>query len=119
MSLNFILSLPREVRDQIFIYALSSPTGYIYTSICTADRKHFALLPFELPNCVNPGRIRLSLLQTCKQIYQEAKDVVYEQNTWAVLSPYHILSQFQELDAGLSHRVRNIWLGVNLAHRYG
>jgi hypothetical protein len=117
MSRNFILSLPREVRDQIYIYALSSPTGYLHAAVRTQDLKHFALLPFELPNIIHPGRIRLSLLQTCKQVYQEAKDIVYEQNTLIVLNPYQLLRQYRELDTDLSHRVRNIWLGVDLAHR--
>jgi hypothetical protein len=117
MSVNFILSLPREVRDQIYIYALSSPTGYLCTSIRTKDLKHFALMPFEPPHCVHFERIQLSLLQTCKQIYQEAKGIVYERNIWAVLNICQLLWQFRELDAGLSHRVRNIWLGVDLAHR--
>lgn len=57
------------------------------------------------------------MLQTCKQIYQEARDVLYEQNTWGVLSPSQLLYEL-ELNEGLSHRVRNIWLGVNLADRH-
>jgi hypothetical protein len=31
--------------------------------------------------------------------------------------PYQLICQFRELDAGISHRVRNIWVGVDLAHR--
>jgi hypothetical protein len=81
------------------------------------DRGRFALVPFEPPSNLHFGRIQMSLLQTCKQIYQEAKDVVYEQNTLALLGPDQLLYEFRELDKAISHRVRNIWLAVNLADR--
>lgn len=117
MSCNSILSLPRKVRDKIYIYALSSATGYLYLSIRTQDLKHFALVPFEPPNNLRGARIRPSLLQTCKQIYHEAKDVIYTHNTWALLDIGDLPTRFRELDVGLSRRLRHIWLGVGIKHR--
>ena len=117
MPPNLFFDLPRELRDQIYIYALSSPTGYVFAMIPAVDLKPFKLLPFHPPGAIYPGRIRLSLLQTCKQIHREAKGVIFEHNTWAILIISQLLWQFQELDASLSLQVRHIWLGIDFTDR--
>lgn len=119
MQPNFILRFPREIRDKIYIYALSSPTGYVLPTQRFDDLKHFALLPFKPPNCIYPGRIRLSLLQTCKQINHEAKDVlVFKHNTW-VFSIYDLPWAIGGLDVKISHRMQHVWLSYNLTNRSG
>lgn len=116
---NSILELPSEIRLQIYTYAFSSPTGYLCALPRHENYERFTLAPFEPPNCIRGGLIALPLLQTCRLINSEARDVVYEHNTWAIPYIGDLLWKFRELDAGLSHRVRHIWLKVDFTHRPG
>jgi hypothetical protein len=82
-SINF-LNLPREIRDKIYELVLVSHTGRIFM---------FPTLPHGSKNgrsifftdddgrFVSP-KATLGLLQTCRQIYAEACEIPYQQNTF-------------------------------------
>ena len=70
------LDLPREIRDQIYMSALISPTGYVipYGSGLRVE----VLIPFTPPDIIIDRCTALPLLRTCNKICSEAKDVVYQ-----------------------------------------
>jgi hypothetical protein len=81
-----LLRLPREIRDQICLMALCSPTGYvILLPYDEAARTHFRVqhfLPWKTPeyNLSLESSINLALLQTCRQLYWECKDIFWKVN---------------------------------------
>lgn len=92
-----LLDLPAELRIRIYEYCLA-PTG---TLCLTATKsKRYATTP----------RLAPSLLQTCRQIYTEAQDLIHEQNrvcfsidahdtSWPVISekrlPQYVLERLE------------------------
>ena len=91
MAKRLFLTLPREIRDVIYLLALTSPTGFVTaepTMVPIDDEKtaedwnHLKICPVA-PPClmlIEDGhfstdwtRILPSLLRTCKQIYSETK----------------------------------------------
>lgn len=114
-----ILALPTEIRLQIFIYALSCATGYLYAARPRSGGKRFILVAFEPPYLVYERGIALPLLQTCKQINLEARDLVYEHNTWAIPATSDFLGIYGGLHARPSHFVKDIWLKVDFMEREG
>ena len=74
MSSKFLDDLPQEIRTQIFSYVLA-PTGRIII-------KQTSRTPtiHSYPALFTDAKVSLSLLQTCRQIYEEAKDVLWTDN---------------------------------------
>lgn len=63
-----LLDLPAELRMRIYEYALTAPDNAIR-------------IYYSFQKCrVNPG-LGLPLLRTCRQVYNEARDVLYQENT--------------------------------------
>jgi hypothetical protein len=60
MPRSFLEVFPREIRDQIYVYILASPSGYV------------TLSPWTLEVAKS-----LSILRTCKQIQRECKDIIW------------------------------------------
>jgi hypothetical protein len=81
-SLNF-LHLPREIRDRIYQLVLVSHTGGIYM-VPTLPRgsKDGRTIFFTDDGRFTSPKVTLNLLRTCRQIYAEACDIPYEQNTY-------------------------------------
>jgi hypothetical protein len=81
-----LLRLPREIRDQIYLMVLCSPTGYVtLLPYDEAARTHFRVhhfLPWKTPeyNLSLESSINLALLQTCRQLYWECKDIFWKEN---------------------------------------
>lgn len=111
-----LLDLPPEIRDRIFAYTLSSPTGYVCfaaeygeTTQLTLRIYHRAPPPdiFNTVPYVDPRRfLGLPLLQACSLVYREARHHVYAQNTF-ILSEKQLVS----LDnAHLRSRIQHIWV---------
>lgn len=91
MKTSRLLSLPTELRLRIYEYALTAPDNAIglYFSYQT--------------NRVKPD-LGLGLLRTCRQIYHEARDVLYTKNTILIVSssretrlPPHALRELRHL----------------------
>lgn len=79
-----LLTLPPEIRLKIYDHLL---VNYCYEEseiICTR---------YERPRIYIHGdtRIELGILQTCKQIYQEATSIFYSQNRFYFPDPHHLL----------------------------
>jgi hypothetical protein len=77
MSSKFLDDLPREIRTQIFSYVLA-PTGRIIIKR-TSGIPTKAII-HSYPALFPGAEISLSLLQTCRQIYDEAKGVLWSDN---------------------------------------
>ncbi|KAJ4373180.1 hypothetical protein N0V83_003472 [Neocucurbitaria cava] len=69
-TFNLLLSLPRELRDRIYTFALTSPS------------------PFWWPNPIKHNHdIAPNLLRTSKQIYEEAVSIMYSGNKFLFTHP--------------------------------
>jgi hypothetical protein len=97
-NVGHLLHLPYEIRDQIYTYALSSPTGYVgleeptwSESLRAANLslpRRFEIFPWnprynkreETEDGKGYPRIVLSLLRVCKQVSAECKDIFWQQN---------------------------------------
>ncbi len=77
ISSKFLDDLPREIRTQVYSYALA-PTGRIIAKRTSRipTRATLHSYPALFPN----AEISLSLLQTCRRIDEEAKDVLWIDN---------------------------------------
>lgn len=111
-----LLDLPRELRNRIYSYALSSPAGFLFPEIhspenslkksrVTFDSVHQEHGPPFNWWCRDPS-IALPLLQVCKQIYSEAKDYVYRCNTFVIVD----FKDYHEIHVWLGQRVQHIWI---------
>ena len=94
-SCPFLRSLPLELRLHIYKWALGRETIHlvymrvdcaehyessksVFTSMIGANWNPMKSDPWEAPN------LNLALLHTCRQIYNEAADILYGSNTFAV-----------------------------------
>lgn len=85
MALSF-LSLPPEVRIQIYGYLLISKDGFIRTQLLESHPYFTALERAQSAQSVSRPERRFSperaILRTCRPIYSEAMAILYEQNTF-------------------------------------
>lgn len=84
MASILLQGMPREIRDQIYLHVLA-PTGVIYFVPVPPFRINgrFKAVPSaqSLLSSDPTEAISLSILRTCKQIYEECKDLFWEHNT--------------------------------------
>ncbi|KAF3310296.1 hypothetical protein TWF173_009882 [Orbilia oligospora] len=84
MSHPTFLSLPREIRDEIFSYLLICHRSPRLNNNHPNAIRSFDHLPSNLPA---PYKIRcrhLSLFRVSKQIHMEAAEVFYKRNVWPI-----------------------------------
>ncbi|ESZ93128.1 hypothetical protein SBOR_6500 [Sclerotinia borealis F-4128] len=89
MARTFLDTLPREIRDQIYGYVLSSHSRSVYLSESVVNdpdhpQEEYSAAgtpPYIIRTKSHGETIRLSFLRTCRQIYQEAKVIFWEQNS--------------------------------------
>ena len=124
MPAKSLLDVPPEIRERIYIHALSSPTGYITPvpkgNVNSAGRSAaYRLATFELPSTnfeppreVGGDDVAFPLLQTCKRIYAEAKHLVYQHNTLAFICDSWVSPRY--LQPRICEHVQRIWIGVDL-----
>lgn len=66
-----LLSIPQEVRDMVYAYALTTDSPiFIWGNTYAITRQH--------------ADIGAAILRTCKQIHNETKDLLYKDNTFLV-----------------------------------
>ncbi|KAF2266463.1 hypothetical protein CC78DRAFT_566845 [Lojkania enalia] len=69
-SFSLLLSLPQELRDRVYLYALSSP------------------FPFWWPSPVSPPHnVAVNLLTVSRQVYEEAAPILYSSNKFLFTHP--------------------------------
>ncbi|KAK3626877.1 hypothetical protein LTR56_012721 [Elasticomyces elasticus] len=122
-DISRLMSLPAELRNRIWEYVMSVGTVYVHI-----DRKNERLRAFIFNNDPSEsaedrslklvrravgkrpdaserpaGHECLSLLRSCKQIYEEAKQLFYVLNSFEVqaFNPYSVLDQNQMLMPGI------------------
>lgn len=119
MPQPFLLNLPLELRTHIYSYLFTTPKNRIELdeiphSLTAAPHSRYRILPLLF----DPGKeIGLSFLRTSKQIYEEAKDLVWQYNTLylaTTLSPGREGVINPIVATGLKHHVQSVQLDVDL-----
>jgi len=123
--------LPREVRDQIYLYVLKSPTGYIVLSDTCGSLvswtwrrhgRHLKIHPYDpLLHYILPSTISLSLLRTSKQTYGDCKDVLWHSNALCLYRPedLYYFVQLRSFAQQLSLFLEHVHLRVDIADVFG
>ena len=100
------LQFPREIRDQIYTYALQAPLTVrthplpaIYTSISV----------FKPPTP--------DMLLVNRQVYREAKEILYSRNTFAFSEPQHMLEFFEQVGHENKDRIQSISFWVDCTRK--
>jgi hypothetical protein len=105
-SIFSMLQVPREIRDQIYLSVLA-PTGYMYLSPTHLfdPQSRFKARPCTADGAWTGVELKLSLLRTCKQVFNETKALLFKHNTIIVSDsatyfkftrfPYYRLQQVQ------------------------
>lgn len=84
-----LLSLPLEVKNEIYEYLLVSSRSYVYP--------YAWMSPYEQPT----GMAGIGLLRVCKQIHAEASAMLYQKNTFMFENPAQLewfMSQVSDKD---------------------
>ncbi|KAI9696614.1 MAG: hypothetical protein M1836_005633 [Candelina mexicana] len=96
------LQFPREIRDQIYTYALQAPVTVrthplpaIYTSMSV----------FKPPT---PGMLLVN-----SQVYREAKEILYSRNTFAFSETQHMLEFLEQIGEESKDRIQSISFWVD------
>lgn len=97
--------LPREIRDQTYVYVLGSPTGLVILPTSRATRTDrygwrnqvdcFQLVPFDSERNFPLGdesKIKLSLLRVCRQIHAECENLLWQLNGIRLQRPNELRS---------------------------
>jgi hypothetical protein len=81
-SIFSMLQVPREIRDQIYLSVLA-PTGYMYLSPTHLfdPQSRFKARPCTADGAWTGVELKLSLLRTCKQVFNETKALLFKHNT--------------------------------------
>jgi hypothetical protein len=120
-----LLTVPREIRDRIYYFVLLSPTGCIiatredhrYSSQTLLSKSPtYSFVVCDPPRYFRDDIIRFSLLQTNRQIYSEAKNVLYERNT-VVFMIDDFVTSYRPQYPFLSHRIQHIYLSGGFTHK--
>lgn len=89
----FLTRLPMEIRQQIFHYVLGNKTLHLVRIpgkiVCSRKRRKTWVHEFPQPRYFQTDFdiITLSLLRTCRQIYLETVDIVYNSNVFNMEDP--------------------------------
>ncbi|EPS42080.1 hypothetical protein H072_3981 [Dactylellina haptotyla CBS 200.50] len=91
ISRSGLLSLPRELRDEIYRYLLVFDSAWDRVINDGGDLRHDSHLDLwkDPPPTIQYQRHELSILRTCHQVYVEAAPIFYGGNTF----PVHIALQ--------------------------
>ncbi|XMA07218.1 hypothetical protein WAI453_000009 [Rhynchosporium graminicola] len=97
----FLEVLPREIRDQIYIFCLASRSGAV------------TLSPWS-PQVARS----LSLLRTCKQIHRECKDLIFAHSRLSLRPSTQLSQKFKGLlKHGHGRRIRLLKISLELLDR--
>ena len=119
MTSSFLLSLPLELRTQIWSYLFTTPKDRIEL----VEIKHGGALDAGVAHKILPPQgdggeeIRLSFLRICKQMYAETKDLLWQYNTLrleSVLQPVREGIIDSTIVARFQHHVRSVQLDIDL-----
>lgn len=101
--MSFLDFLPRELRNEIFNHIFTVPNGL---SIKPIHVPRNAILNWEEAHALHAARLSLAVLCTCRQIYNECKDLIWKLNTIKITS--------FDLPASVGLKLQSIELNVDL-----
>jgi hypothetical protein len=115
MASSFLLSVPLELRTQIYSYLFSTPKNRIeLVKIAYGGASGPGTPRKILPPHEDGGEeIRLSFMRTCRQIYAETKDLLWRYNTLCletVLQPQREGIIDSTIVARFKHQVQSVQL---------
>ncbi|UPX16434.1 uncharacterized protein EKO05_0006833 [Ascochyta rabiei] len=93
-AFSLLLSLPRELRDRIYTFALTAAYPFWWPS--HAPAKH---------------DVAVSLLQTCKQLHDEAAPVLYTANKFLFTHPSDC-NIFRVVASPHADRIHSVWFRI-------
>jgi hypothetical protein len=114
--MSFLDILPREIRNDIFEYVFTSKNGTIQFVPINSDPpiRHrieaFSHLFNQRGQVIGRTRISLAILRTCKQIYDECKDLLWKYNDLLIDDAYPAF----DLPGFVKSRVQSVQLNVDL-----
>lgn len=116
---SFLLSLPLELRTQIYTYLFTAPKGRIElvktSSRASGPDARYKILPLA-SDSGNEEELLLSVLRINKQVYAETKNLLWQHNTLHLLS---VLDPPREgvispLSPSIIYNVRSVSLDIDL-----
>lgn len=97
----FLSVFPREIRDQIYISVLANSVGQVRLYPWTVDVAR-----------------SLSILRTCKQVFRECKDIIWEENGLSQRSPCQLFDRFaSQSKLPIRKRLQHIKISLELLDR--
>ena len=95
------LKFPRRIRDHILTYALEAPLWV---------RTHPVRAIYTSMSAVKPPTPGLLLVN--RQVYREAKEMLYSRNTFAFSEPQHMLDFFEQIGSENKDRIQSISFSI-------
>lgn len=124
MTENTLLTLPLELRNIIYAYVFTTPTGYICLRDISQNKLQakppYNFFPYQhtsdyhtsSPTCET--KVSTPLSQTCRQIHDESRDFPYICNTLAFHTAWDIDFPLSRIPTENPCRVRHIWFSIDL-----
>lgn len=121
MPLHLLRDIPREIRDQIYAHALSSPYGCV--SLEPSKDRHWGdgarvdivpTNPRTYERVTSEPVIRLNLLRTCSQIHLEARNILWKHNSLAIAQASTLYLHSRFLDPRFSYAVESIQMKMDI-----
>lgn len=122
-----LLLLPRELRDQIYNHAFSSPTGFVVLSdekdslvswTWRRHNRHLTIHPYDpKTDRISNSTLNFSLLRVCKQIHAECNIGIFWERNALSLVQVEDLQYFIELNPfawQLRTRLQHIQIPLNV-----
>ncbi|USP74772.1 hypothetical protein yc1106_02046 [Curvularia clavata] len=98
-SFSLLLSLPRELRDRVYVFALVSELPFWWPGKSPES---------ELSDCDNVG---VGLLRANKQVYRECVDILYSQNKFVFTHPSDC-NMFRVVASPASVNIANVYFRI-------
>ena len=100
------LKFPREIRDKIYTYALQAPLTV---------RTHPISLHFKSISIYKPPTPCMLLVN--RQIYHEAKEIIYSRNTFTFFEPARMTEFVEQIGNENKDRIQSITIDVDRTYR--
>ena len=119
MSSFRFLDLPPELRNEVYFWALNSPTGNLLPVQRINPRRYemrVSVLPGDELQTL--GLFNQNLILTCKQVHSEASGLIYHYNTFIMLDPNYLRAALFYQPRHV-YRIEHMWIAINVLDSEG